>query len=51
MKIVHLRITTLSYTNLTASRNNYKRKTSLPVDVRASLGHVNDNVNDDTILF
>ena len=37
VKIVYLRITTLSYTNLIASRNNYKRKTSLLVDVRASL--------------
>ena len=34
---IYLRITTLSHTDLIASRNNYKRKTSLPVDARASL--------------
>ena len=37
VQIIYLRITTLSYTNLIASRNTYKRKTSLPVDARASL--------------
>ena len=37
VQIVYLRIMTLSYTNFIASRNNYKRKTSVPVDVRASL--------------
>ena len=37
VQIVYLIIITLSYTNFIVSRNNYKRKTSLPVDVRASL--------------
>lgn len=36
-KFVYLRITTLTVTDLIASRNNYKRKTSLPIDVGASL--------------
>ena len=48
--IVYLIIITLSYTNFIVSRNNYKRKTSLPVDVRSETPNINDNVNDDTIL-
>ena len=44
---IYLRITTLSYTNLIASRKNYKRKTHVR---RSETPNNNDNVNDDTIL-